>query len=273
MIYIATAMREEAKKIIEYYNLKKDSSVKKFQVFRNDNVTLFITGIGFVNGLVATTHLLTIENINSSDILVNIGIGGAKDPKRFQIGDVVVTNKVIDRTNEIEFYPDMVFAHSFKEGTLETFLHPCTKSDEMDGDIADMEGAGVVKAGSYFMDSSQIFVLKIVSDYLEFKNPIDVDHLIESNMIHIDSWLRDIDDFLKQSQCEYDEDERKTVEKFMERLRFTKSMESECLTLIKYWKLSGKNVNLLLGKYIGREIKEKKEVKKILDEIRKTVIQ
>ena len=100
-----------------------------------------------------------------------------------------------------------------------------------------------------------------------------MDHLIESNMIHIDSWLRDIDDFLKQSQCEYDEDERKTVEKFMERLRFTKSMESECLTLIKYWKLSGKNVNLLLGKYIGREIKEKKEVKKILDEIRKTVIQ
>lgn len=271
MIYIAVAMKEEAGKIIEYYGLKKDSSVKKFQVFRNGDVTLFITGIGPINAMIATTHILSIEDIDLDDILVNIGIAGT-GKKDIKIGDIVLANKVIDRNMDIEFYPDMVFAHPFKEGTLETFNHGCEDESELCGDIADMEGAGIVKAASYFMDSSQIEVIKVISDYLSFENPIDVDKLIGDAIPEIDRWLGNIREFLDERKSDYTEDEKHLIDKTVENLKLTQSMQSEFMTLVRYWKLSGKEVGKLLEGYGDMEIKNKKEVKRVFDEIRNKVV-
>ena len=46
MIYISVALGVEAKPIIKYFNLKRDNEIKKLQVFKNERITLIVTGTG-----------------------------------------------------------------------------------------------------------------------------------------------------------------------------------------------------------------------------------
>ena len=272
MIYIAVAMAIEAQEIIKFYNLKKDNTIKKFQVFKNSEVTLIITGIGVVNSLIAITYLLTTEDINSRDIFINLGIAGAKSREKYEIGDVVIANKILDRGNNIEIYPDMIFEHQFKEGSLQSFSHVVKDEKEVETDMVDMEGAAV-KAAALFMETSRIFVIKIISDYLfNVDNNIDVQLLLKNNILQISDWIYKVASYNQNFEMEYEDYEREIIEKFILKMNLTESMKSSFLSNIKYYKLSDGDIYSLLNKYMNLEIKAKKEVKKILDEINKQII-
>lgn len=166
MIYIAVALGIEAKPIIDYFNLKRDNGIKKLQLFRSERITLIITGVGILKSAIALTHILSQMKIEENDIFLNIGICGAKN-KKFKIGDVVMCNKIINSELQKSYYPDMVFSHPFKEGSLESFNKPIYSTEGINGDLIDMEGAGLVEATTYFFQSYQLNFIKIVSDYLE----------------------------------------------------------------------------------------------------------
>ena len=74
MIYVAAALTAEAKPLITYFKLKRDNEIKKYQVFKNEEIILIITGSGMMQGAIGTTYLLSSLNIREEDIFVNLGI-------------------------------------------------------------------------------------------------------------------------------------------------------------------------------------------------------
>lgn len=157
MIIIVCALEIEAREIIKYYNLKKDNDIKKFQVYKNSDITLIIGGVGVFNSTVATTYILTLC---SPDYLINIGVCGSS---KYHLGDIILANKIIYKNHS--FYPEVIFKHNFREDTI------CARDEiatnNKNGNNVDMESFGVCESGKHFLNSSQIVVIKIVSDNLE----------------------------------------------------------------------------------------------------------
>jgi spore photoproduct lyase len=268
MIYISVALGIEAKPIIKYFNLKRDNSIKKLQVFKNERVTLIITGVGILKSAIALTYILSQSEIDEDDIFLNIGICGAKSEK-YSIGDIVLCNKIINSELEKSYYPDMVFNHSFKEGSLESFNTPVYCGDEVVGDLVDMEGAGLFEATTYFFQSYQLNFIKIVSDYLDREvEQNQVEELILKSLPQIDSWLIEREKFKVEKEIDFSLEEKYLIEELIKKARFTATMENELKNLLLYYKLQGKNINGILEKYRDVEIKDKRNSKKILEEIK-----
>ncbi len=268
MIYISVALGIEAKPIIKYFNLKRDNSIKKLQVFKNERVTLIITGVGILKSAIALTYILSQSEIDEDDIFLNIGICGAKSEK-YSIGDIVLCNKIINSELEKSYYPDMVFNHSFKEGSLESFNIPVYCGDEVVGDLVDMEGAGLFEATTYFFQSYQLNFIKIVSDYLDREvEQNQVEELILKSLPQIDSWLIEREKFKVEKEIDFSLEEKYLIEELIKKARFTATMENELKNLLLYYKLQGKNINGILEKYRDVEIKDKRSSKKILEEIK-----
>ncbi|MBU3843128.1 MAG: spore photoproduct lyase, partial [Candidatus Fusobacterium pullicola] len=61
------------------------------------------------------------------------------------------------------------------------------------------------------------------------------------------------------------------IERVKSRGRFTVTMENELDNLLIYYKLRGENILNILKKYRDIEIKDKRESKRILEEIRERI--
>lgn len=274
MIYIAVAMSVEAKPIIKYFNLKRDNNITKFQVFKNEEIVLIITGVGIVESAISLTYVLNNVEIKESDIFINLGVCGSKSTL-FSIGDIILCNKIKNNGNGKCYYPDMVFKHNFKEGSLESFFRVVGKDDEVEGGLVDMEGAGVLEACSHFFKTYQINVIKIVSDFLEEKKfeKEFIENLIERNLEKIFTWVEKRKSFSTENILEFSQEEEEILKKIISNLKLTETMKFEFLEIAKYLKLNGKDFISIFQKYLNIEIKNKNEVKKYFDEIRRQAIE
>ena len=277
MIYVAAALTAEAKPLITYFKLKKDNEIKKYQVFKNEEITLIIIGSGIMQGAIAVTYVLGNLDIGEEDIFVNLGICGAvKDS--FSIGDIILCNKIINNCSKKNFYPDMLFKHKFKEGTLETFFQVVDEKMEKEkikGEIVDMEGAGVCEAASLFFSQHQINIIKIVSDYLDTTGITveKVTHIVESGILSIDEWLNERKKFNVSDKEIFTLNEKDIMNMVEKNLRLTESMHYEFMELMKYHKLKNKNIKDVISKYSKIEIKDKREGKINFEKIRKEIIE
>lgn len=276
MIYVAAALTAEAKPLITYFKLKRDNKIKKYQVFKNEEIILIITGSGMMQGAVGTTYLLSSLNIREEDIFVNLGICGAVK-EVFQVGDIVLCNKITNNGNGKSFYPDMLFRHKFKEGTLESFFRVVDKSmkSEIKGELVDMEGAGIYEAASLFFSQHQINIIKIVSDYLDTRGITSekVTHIVESGILSIDEWLNERKKFNVSNKEIFTLNEKDIMNVVEKNLRLTESMHYEFMELMKYHKLKNKNIEDVISKYSKIEIKDKREGKINFEKIRKEIIE
>ena len=276
MIYVAAALTAEAKPLITYFKLKRDNEIKKYQVFKNEEIILIITGSGMMQGAIGTTYLLSSLNIREEDIFVNLGICGAVK-EIFQVGDIVLCNKITNNGNGKSFYPDMLFRHKFKEGTLESFFHVVDKSmeSEIKGELVDIEGAGIYEAASLFFSQHQINIIKIVSDYLDTTGITveKVTHIVESGILSIDEWLNERKKFNVSDKEIFTLNEKDIMNMVEKNLRLTESMHYEFMELMKYHKLKNKNIKDVISKYSKIEIKDKREGKINFEKIRKEIIE
>lgn len=276
MIYVAAALTAEAKPLITYFKLKRDNEIKKYQVFKNEEIILIITGSGMMQGAIGTTYVLSSLNIREEDIFVNLGICGAVK-EIFQVGDIVLCNKITNNGNGKSFYPDMLFRHKFKEGALESFFHVLDKSmeSEIKGELVDMEGAGIYEAASLFFSQHQINIIKIVSDYLDTTGITaeKVTHIVESRILSIDEWLNERKKFNVSDKEIFTLNEKNIMNVVEKNLRLTESMHYEFMELMKYHKLRNKNIEDVILKYSKIEIKDKREGKINFEKIRKEIIE
>ncbi|GIM48106.1 hypothetical protein DNHGIG_36550 [Collibacillus ludicampi] len=193
MFYFTTALYSEAKPLIDYFQLKKLHSSTRFQIFANEKITLIITGVGIFSASIATAHLLTLNRVKDEDIFINIGICGTAHD-HFQIGQPLLCHTIIHHDTNQTFYPDILIKHNLKECALETFSQPVHLDMKtcITGDVVDMEGAACFAAASTFLAPHQIYVLKIVSDFLDEAQitPQSVSSLIKDNIPALERLMR-----------------------------------------------------------------------------------
>jgi purine-nucleoside phosphorylase len=157
MRFYSIALLSEAKPIIEKFSL-----VKNGDFFENDEVKLIVSGMGVVNSAIATTYLLTKFDAKKDDMIFNIGIAGANF--KCDIGDSFLVSKVID------FHSRSILTLPHQGKKLTTVSTPATKID-IKNTLVDMESYGFLKASKKFIKDENIFIQKVVSDFLDDSVP------------------------------------------------------------------------------------------------------
>lgn len=166
MLFIFTAIYYEAQIFIERYNLKKAEGNTRFQHFCNEtaDIRLTVTGVGEIAAAAAVSSICTKYQPQANDFLLNIGICSGITEKE---GSFLI-HKMTEQATGKTFYPDILFKHPFREGSLVTGRVPWNGQEEevcFGGALYDMEAAAVYQTGSYFFGPHQMIFLKIVSDY------------------------------------------------------------------------------------------------------------
>ena len=91
MLYIVTALKSEAQAFVDIFKLKKEK-ISNFTIFKNDNITLIVSGIGVENAYLATTTLIKSYQHNEDDIYINIGVCGAN--LNYKIGQILEIDEI-----------------------------------------------------------------------------------------------------------------------------------------------------------------------------------
>lgn len=181
MIYIATAMYAEAHPFITRFQLKKEISHTRFQVFLNKeaDLCLIISGTGMIPAAAAVSSICTEYGAGQGDFLLNVGVCGQiwnrnsdRTENPCQMGKLFLCNKIKEQITGKTFYPDMLYRHRFAEARIVTGPKPYTEtapaetelSEETEFFLYDMEASAVYQTGACYLGPHRMSFLKAVSD-------------------------------------------------------------------------------------------------------------
>jgi hypothetical protein len=182
------AFKGEAQPLIDFYQLEKVEGAL-YPLFRNDQHSLIISGLGRDRATSATTAL---HQVTKKDNLgwMNLGIAGHGSLK---FGEAFIAGKITDDSKDESFYPPQIFEHSFEISCLQTCSKPCSNYQPDLG--YDMEAHAFYRTACQFSIRELVQVIKLVSDNpdhdLNQVNPKEVPAMIEK-------WLKEIDALVKQ---------------------------------------------------------------------------
>lgn len=145
MILIHTALLCEAQTFIEYYKLKKIHSTPK--LYANDTIIVCISGVKSKNTQAALLYVYDKYTIVKA---FNIGIAGCNNTN-IPIGTLYCTNQKLP---------------NIKSLPLITSDHIITHSDALATSLYDMEGSVFLEQSKHYVLEENIFIFKVVSDYL-----------------------------------------------------------------------------------------------------------
>ena len=199
---IVTALRQEARPLIEALGLKQDSASKRIPVFSSKDTLLVISGIGKLYAGIATTHAIHLAGDTSDCQLVNVGMCGAV-VDQIALGEAVTVHKIWDHASGREFFPDMLVNQPLQEASLGTFDQPVTTANRplLACDVVDMEASGVFQAANLFLSPHQMLFLKVATDYLEFSSD-DYSQMQRYYEQSVDDWLPVLQGFGKLETSE-----------------------------------------------------------------------
>ncbi|WP_446899054.1 5'-methylthioadenosine/S-adenosylhomocysteine nucleosidase family protein [Clostridium sp. LBM24168] len=270
MIFLAAALYYEAKPFIDRFCLKKDSSINKFQVFKNREIVLIVTDAGSINTACACTYLISKFNADSYDTFLNIGICGSVS-KKIGIGTVVLMNKIISNEDNREFYPDVLFKHPFAEGSLESFNRVVYSNSNIKSEFVDMEGAAFFQSVAIFMPPHRIICIKVISDYLDNKilRGDDVENLIRMNIEKISDWIIEIKDQVAKPKNIFSSKDMDYINEIAINLKLSITMQHELRKLSGSYKLINDNLILALEPFTQIYCRSKREGKIYFEQLKK----
>lgn len=217
MIYIVTAMYAEAHPFITRFQLKKEISHTRFQVFLNKEsaLCLIICGVGSIPAAAAVSSICTEYGAGQGDFLLNAGICAQIWSERetahkagypCQTGQIYLCNKIREQVTGRIFYPDLLYRHGFAEAQVITGAGPYKKMVPVEtGDgvffLYDMEAAAVYQSGAYYFGPHQMSFLKIISDNGNPENVTSeqIEHLIYENMESIAEYITTLQAILREN--------------------------------------------------------------------------
>ena len=240
MVGIVCSYFKEAKPLIKYFNLKKTND--KFSIYENEKIFLIISGQGKINSAIATTYLLSTNNISH---IINFGIAGSSE---YKIGEIFLVNKINDR-----YFPDILVPHKFRESEIICFDEVVTEGKYK---LVDMESEGFFKAASKFLKSHQIHLIKIVSDNLICFRPSDefMNNLISPHLKSIKEFI----DSLKESK----EVDLSIVDKIAKKYDLSFSQKIQLKDRIMYYILN----DMPLPKIDFKKTNRKNDFRRIMSE-------
>ncbi len=255
MIYFVVAMRAEASPIIEAYKMKKSMENHPFELFVGAESRLIISGVGFVHASTVCAYLAATFKPSPHDIMVNIGVCGTHDhmiPK----GELFLCNKIIDSMTSRAFYPDLLFAHAFREGTLMSAASVVTSPPVgcTEATLFDMEGAYVWQTATCFFPSHAIFVFKVVSDFLatEGVTKESVQRLLQERIHKVQRWLTAVQAHPCTDTFAFNEREQSLIDVVRTNLALTDTMHHEFLSLCRTFTIRNEtSVCAVLAPYVN----------------------
>jgi adenosylhomocysteine nucleosidase len=158
-VFIATALPCEAKALIDYYKLKKDTTIQAVSIFRNDDIVLTVTGIGKTAMAAGVAYTQALYSENPNPVLINIGIAGHKN---HAIGSLFLADKITDNDTGRRYYPPLTFTPPCPTANLISFAKPQQAYPE--AALCDMEASAFFETATRFSSGELIQCLKIVSD-------------------------------------------------------------------------------------------------------------
>lgn len=183
------ALPAEARPLIDAYKLKKNTAIRLCSLYEGEDISLIVSGPGKLKMALAMSHIFTQSPPSENDFCLNFGICGATSEK-YSISTAYLINRVQDFGNKKEYFPDILYSHTFSEASLFTFDTPVYSRVEGVFGLIDMEGSGFMEASRNWFSPHQLSLLKIVSDYLkQEKMEADfVQKLISSNIQFIENY-------------------------------------------------------------------------------------
>lgn len=145
MIIIHTAIHPEAKQIIAHLKLKRDLEFPVFELYRNDQFAVIISGIGKINTAIALAtaiqYLKARGHVLSTATIVNFGLAGGTS--EYTIGELFYIQKISDHETESNYYPDLIYKHQLLATNIITFDRPVRQSEhpELSATLVDMEAS------------------------------------------------------------------------------------------------------------------------------------
>ena len=195
MQYIITALKSEAKPIIDFYGLEF-SGLSNFPIYKNDNFTLLITGVGRDN-VSNVFNLFFKDNTVVKNNIINIGISGGRKSD-CNIGQLFLVNKVSDEKSKLSFNLGSQHSFGLQNNEITTVSKPIENDNFKGEGLVDMEAYEICKAINNLGGLNRLFVLKIVSDHMDMKHHISanqVQNLIKQKISVIDKFIKDLRKF------------------------------------------------------------------------------
>ncbi len=159
MIHILTALQCEAKPLKIRYRLSRLMDEQAFDVYRNDDLTLTVSGVGKTAMAAATAYTYALFGKNGLSTWLNIGIAGHSS---YTPGRVFIANKIIDEDKGKHWFPPLIYSPPCPTESLRTVSKPEFAYKKTD--LYDMEAAGFYETATRFATGELIQCLKIVSD-------------------------------------------------------------------------------------------------------------
>ncbi len=283
MIYVIVALQCEAKPLIKKWGLNRNNGENNWVVFENPHIKLIISGVGKVLVAMAVESLMAAESKKSlgSSFVVNFGTCGAVKGEQYNLGDIVMINKVVDRGSGRCYYPDMMVRHNFLEATIETFDTPVTDPLQLKEALVDMECSGFFQAAIRYFSLERIACLKIVSDHLEIENlkPKKVQNLITDAVPEFGLFIEKLNDIDFQFTPILTSEHQELLWSISSHLRLTQTNRSKFYKLAEGYlirtqkrspmKPSGHNCGNLsrLEQFLGVEVTSKMTSKRYFNEL------
>ncbi len=154
-INIVVAMEREAKPLINYWKLKKNT--EKIFSDKKKRINLIVSGIGKKRAEKATMYLA--KKTSNNTFFLNIGIAGHRD---YKLGEIVLVSKVTDNKNKYSWYPSLLWKTKIKKAPLLTVGFP--KIRYTTNCLYDMEASGFFKGARKFVGPEMVQSIKIISD-------------------------------------------------------------------------------------------------------------
>lgn len=303
MIYVVTALYQEAHGLIRELELKKNTAYAPFEVFDNESagIRLVVTGVGEIASAAAAAAVCARDGADAADFLVNIGCcaaaegaaGGCEPADRdmdsgygaahaAQIGDLYVCHKITEQATGKTFYPDILYRHPWRERELVTGMQPLQRA-AAHGVLYDMEAAAVYQAGIRFFSPDRMLFLKVVSDFgiagQERMTAEALTGLLEQHVKEVAAFLTNLREAADEEETLRNDgilqEDEAVLERLFAALHCSQTMRASARQYITYAALTGYDWKAELEEWYARGLlpcKDRREGKVRLEELKQVLL-
>lgn len=304
MIYVVTALYQEAHGFIRELELKKNTAYAPFEVFDNENagIRLVVTGVGEIAAAAVVAAVCAQDGADAADFLINIGCCAAANAgadsgcetvdsgmdsgygaaHAAQIGDLYVCHKITEQATGKTFYPDILYRHPWKERELVTGMQPLQRA-AAHGALYDMEAAAVYQAGIRFFSPDRMLFLKVVSDFgiagQERMTAEALTGLLEQYVKEVAAFLTNLREAADEEETLRNDgilqEDETVLERLFAALHCSQTMRASARQYITYAALTGYDWKAELEEWYARGLlpcKDRREGKVRLEELKQVLL-
>ena len=304
MIYVETALYQEAHGFIRELELKKNTAYAPFEVFDNENagIRLVVTGVGEIAAAAVVAAVCAQDGADAADFLINIGCCAAANAgadsgcetvdsgmdsgygaaHAAQIGDLYVCHKITEQATGKTFYPDILYRHPWKERELVTGMQPLQRA-AAHGALYDMEAAAVYQAGIRFFSPDRMLFLKVVSDFgiagQERMTAEALTGLLEQHVKEVVAFLTNLREAADEEETLRNDgilqEDETVLERLFAALHCSQTMRASARQYITYAALTGYDWKAELEEWYARGLlpcKDRREGKVRLEELKQVLL-